>query len=109
MKINRIPPVHFQNGGIAGGAYQSGGIIPGGKNPASHDKIPALVDPGELILNRAQQSNIAQQLTAEQGVGNSITIQVSGNSFYGTAEDLAEKIGDTIFSKFNQHIAINAF
>jgi hypothetical protein len=88
----------------------TGGIIPGGKNPASHDKIPAMLDPGELILNRAQQSNVAQALTSESSTsGPSITIQVSGNSFYGSDSDFAEKIGDAIFQKFNQHIAINAF
>lgn len=43
-------------------AFQHGGIVPGGVNPASHDKVYAALDPGELILNRAQQSNIAAQL-----------------------------------------------
>jgi hypothetical protein len=43
-------------------AFQTGGIVPGGVNPANHDKVYTALDPGELILNRAQQSNIANQL-----------------------------------------------
>lgn len=48
------------------GSYASGGIIPG--NTYSGDMQVANVNAGELILNRAQQGNLASQLTtnAEQ-------------------------------------------
>jgi hypothetical protein len=49
----------FKNGGIAGKAA-NGLMVPG--NNYSGDRIPVLVNSGELILNRAQQGNIASQL-----------------------------------------------
>lgn len=50
------------------GSYAEGGIIPG--NNFSGDLLTANVNSGELILNRAQQGAIADQLTAGDGVGN---------------------------------------
>lgn len=52
----------FENGGIVG---VNGGIIPGAS--FSGDKILARVNSGELILNRAQQKNIASQLVSGGG------------------------------------------
>ena len=49
----------FKNGGIAGKAANAL-MVPG--NNYSGDRIPVLVNSGELILNRAQQGNIASQL-----------------------------------------------
>lgn len=63
--IPTISPVKFQNGWIVPG-FQTWGIIPGGKLPANHDQIPAMLDPGELILNRAQQKNLAWQIMNNQ-------------------------------------------
>ena len=44
--------------------FAEGGLIPG--NNMSGDRMPAYVNSGELILNRAQQGNIASQLTGAQ-------------------------------------------
>lgn len=52
----------YENGGIVG---VNGGIIPGAS--FSGDKILARVNSGELILNRAQQKNIASQLVSGGG------------------------------------------
>ena len=49
----------FNNGGIVHAA--NGFVVPG--NSFSGDNVPALLDSGELILNRAQQHNLASQLT----------------------------------------------
>ena len=46
---------------LSAGSFQGGGII--GGNSSSGDRLTAQVNSGELILNRAQQSNIAGQLT----------------------------------------------
>lgn len=52
----------FETGGIVGA---NGGVIPGAS--FSGDKILARVNSGELILNRAQQKNIASQLVSGGG------------------------------------------
>lgn len=56
------------------GKYAEGGIVPG--RSYSGDNVPAYVNSGELILNRAQQDNIARQLTANEGVN----IQIINNA-----------------------------
>lgn len=62
------------------GKFAEGGII--GGNSFSGDKLTAQVNSGELILNRAQQSNIAAQLSAwdRGGGGSASTPYVSGEN-----------------------------
>ena len=47
--------------------FAKGGIVPGSGN---QDTVPALLTPGELILNQAQQDNLAGNM-------NNITINIS--------------------------------
>lgn len=103
--ISPIPRVAFQTGGIVEGAT---GIVPGGSNPANHDQVTANVDPGELILNRAQQSNIANQLKggSSDGGGLTVIIKLENNTFHGADENYARQISDMIFQDFNKHISI---
>ena len=54
---------------IAAQKYATGGIVPGTGNK---DTIPALLTPGEVILNQSQQSNLVQNMGG-------ITINVQGN------------------------------
>lgn len=44
------------------GRFENGGIVPG--NSTTGDRLLARVNSGELILNKAQQGNLASQLTA---------------------------------------------
>lgn len=57
--------IPFAMGGIVRQA--AGGMLAG--HHYSGDNVPVLVNSGELILNRAQQGNIASQLT-NSGIGN---------------------------------------
>ena len=60
--ISTIASIHnatgYANGGIVSGA--GGGMING--TTYSGDQIPIMANAGEVILNRAQSSNIAGQL-----------------------------------------------
>jgi len=61
--VPAIPTIpQFQNWGIVQ-AFQNGGLVAGSPLTANHDQVPAMLDPGELILNRAQQKNLADQIT----------------------------------------------
>ena len=56
--------------------FEFGGIVPG--NSYSGDKMLARVNSGELILNRAQQNNLAGALTSGGGVPREITLRARG-------------------------------
>lgn len=72
------------------GHYAQGGIVPG-KSYAG-DNVPAYVNSGELILNRAQQDNIAKQLTASPA----INIQVINNAGADVSVQQGANINDVI-------------
>ena len=46
--------------------FASGGIVPGGDG--SGDRVLARVNPGELILNKAQQGRLANHLTSSSAI-----------------------------------------
>ena len=51
------------------GSFAEGGIVPGAYN-GGRDNSYIYASPGEVILNRAQQQNIASQLQSNSGIGN---------------------------------------
>ena len=61
------------------GSYANGGIIPGNNY---NDGLIANVSSGELILNRAQQGNLAQQLSDGGGGGGMRPSWISGEQIY---------------------------
>lgn len=73
------------------GSYAQGGIVPG--TSYSGDRLTANVNSGELILNEAQQGNLAKSLMAIQGFMNSlaggnssgVTVNVFNNSTAGVS------------------------
>ena len=66
--------------------FATGGIVPG--NSFSGDKVPAMVNSGELILNEAQQGNLANKLTTNRSTQN---VNVGG-SFVLRGKDLIATI-----------------
>lgn len=107
--IPTIWRVAFQNGGIVPEHFETGGIVSGSKLPANHDQIPAMLDPGELILNRAQQKNLATQMTSGQAVNApTINVNFSWNAFYGE-DDFIEKVWDKLIKTLQTHISFASF
>ncbi len=72
------------------GRYANGGIVPG--RSYSGDNVPAYVNSGELILNRAQQGNLARQLTAAPAVN----VQVINNAGADISVKQGENLNDII-------------
>ena len=84
----------FASGGIVGGTSYSG------------DNVIARVNSGELILNMAQQDNVANALSAladMSGIGGAggagVNIYLSGASFYGLDEPA---VGKAIYDNIQQ-------
>lgn len=72
--------------------FQGGGIVPG---QGVNDTVPALLTPGELILNTTQQQNVAEQIS-----GKSIVVNIEGD-FIGTAEN-ADRLASMIAERSGQ-------
>ena len=78
----------YAQGGIVSG--EGGGMISG--TTYSSDQIPILANAGEVILNRAQQGVIAQQL---QGSGSTVNVvgRVVGEDIFLSADRYARRSG----------------
>lgn len=102
--IPLIPRANFAHGGIvkAAQAFATGGVVTGA---SGIDKVPAMLTAGEVVLNAAQQNNLARNLDGGAGRGGGVNITISGN-FYGSDETFAEKLGDMILEKLKYSTAI---
>lgn len=60
--------------------YATGGEVKG--NSYSGDQIPIMANAGEVILNRAQQGNLASQLQEQGGGGGYVPSHISGEQIY---------------------------
>lgn len=67
--------------------FEFGGIVPG--NSYSGDKMLARVNSGELILNRAQQNNLAGAL--QSGSNGNVRFEIEGSRLVGILEQEARK------------------
>ena len=81
----------FSNGGVVHAANGFSGVVPG--NHFSGDNVPALLDSGELILNRAQQGVIAGALQGSGGQTVHVVGKLSGESLFLCAENWAKRTG----------------
>ena len=79
----------------AANKFESGGIVPG--NSRHGDRVLARVNSGELILNTAQQDNLARLIEASASLAQSgasgagIHVHFDGVSFYGLDEPAVGK------------------
>ena len=92
----------FANGGVAHAAEGWSGNIPG--NNFSGDMVPIMVNSGELILNRAQQGNLASQLVGGGGQQPSGSPYVTGEMIYLGLTNYLKSTGrgEIMTSRFKQ-------
>lgn len=90
-----IKALLFSGGGVAHAAQ--GWTVPG--NLLSGDRVPAMLNSGEVVLNRAQVGNLAAQLSAPQVVsGQNGRTVVSGEDIVLAVENYGRRIGRRFFS-----------
>lgn len=89
--VKSIPVIGWAlaHGGIvhAAGGYQ----IPG--NYMSGDMVPAMVNSGELVLNKAQQGNLASQLQDNERGGGYTPSHVSGEQIWIALNNYTRRTG----------------
>jgi hypothetical protein len=83
--------------------FATGGIVPWS---GGIDSIVARVSPWELILNYAQQQNLASQLQNKWWWNVYITI---APTIYWDNEEYAQKIGDLIVSELKSHTRTESY
>lgn len=74
--------------------FAEGGII--GGNTYSGDQIPIMANAGELILNRAQQATLAEQLSPQSGGGGTTHAIINSDNIKIALRNGAEKRGKTL-------------
>lgn len=83
--------------------FALGGMVSG---PSGIDRVPAMLSPGELILNRSQQENLAWQLGSGWGQTIYITFQPQ---IFGSKEWLAEEMMDGFMKEFKKHTTFESW
>lgn len=81
--------------------YATGGIVPG--TSFTGDKVPALLNSGEMILNGSQQSNLFRMLNSGLYGSLSQKIAPSGNDDIRLYSDVEIK-GDRLFIALSNHM-----
>lgn len=90
-----IKALLFSGGGVAHAAQ--GWSVPG--NLLSGDRVPAMLNSGEVVLNRAQVGNLAAQLSGPQiRAGQNGRTVVSGEDIVLAVENYGRRIGRKFFS-----------
>jgi hypothetical protein len=90
-----IKALLFSGGGVAHAAQ--GWSVPG--NMMSGDRVPAMLNSGEVVLNRAQVGNLAAQLSGPQiRSGQNGRTVVSGEDIVLAVENYGRRIGRKFFS-----------
>ena len=91
--ISTISAIHSSTGYANGGVVHAanGFMVPG--NNYSGDLVPAMLNSGELILNRAQQGNLASQLEGGVSTEGISPSYVSGEQIYITLNRYLKRTG----------------
>lgn len=86
--------------------WSDGGAVRG---PAWVDKVPTMLTAGEVVLNRAQQTNLANQLEWWSWSNKKVEIIIEWNNFYWNDREFMQKIGDFIIEEFKLHTGFASF
>jgi len=81
-----------------------GGVVTGA---GGLDKVPAMLSAGEVVLNAAQQQNVARGLEGNGWM--TVEIHVAWNNFYWDDANFAQKIGKSIMEEFKLHTSVQSF
>lgn len=84
--------------------YATGWVVGGARGV---DNVPAMLSAGEVVLNAAQQRNVASKVGS--GDGQQVNIYISGNEFFGSWAEFAEKIGDTIMTQMKTQLSFQSY
>lgn len=94
--MHGLRPLHFAGGG---GLTEAGKII--NFKPRGTDTVPAMLTPGEMVLNQSQQETIANALNARQAGDVNININLDG-AIIRNRED-AQEIGISIANELRRN------
>lgn len=83
--------------------FASGGLVTW---PQWIDQVPALLTAGEIVLNAAQQRNVAANMWWKQ---TQFVVDLRWANFYWDEESFAQKIGDKIIKLFMSHQQFESF
>lgn len=94
-------------GGIAGEGFfwTDGGAVRG---PAWIDQVPTMLTAGEVVLNRAQQTNLANQLESWSW-WKSINLVFENNNFYWSDRQMLKNMWDMLVEELKLHAGFASF
>ena len=102
---NKVSPIGIgEVSPVSIGRFAHGGLVEG---PGGLDKVPAMLTAGEVVLNAAQQNNVARAIDWGNQKGG-WTVILENNNFYGSDDEFAQKIGDTVIDIFKTHTALQS-
>lgn len=102
---NKVSPMWIgEIGRVSIPRFAHGGLVEG---PGGLDKVPAMLTAGEVVLNASQQGNVARAIEWGNQKGG-WTIVLENNNFYGSDDEFAQKIGDTVLDIFKYHTALQS-
>ena len=73
--------------------FAAGGIV--GGNSYSGDKVPSLLNSGEMVLNQAQQSRLFAMVNGSGGGGREVVFRIDGQQLVGVLNNHSRKVQNT--------------
>ena len=84
----------IQKGDSKVNKYATGGIVPG--DLYTGDKVPAMVNSGEMILNQAQQANLFKMINSGAGGAGQVEFKIKGTELVGVLKRTSKVAAKTL-------------